>query len=200
MKEPKLPKLDLGEEAVGKPPINISGEGLETQGEEDETSEGEKPTEKEDGSGTITFNLRIHPDCRLRLKILKDDPTLKAVTWNDLLEMFIMQCCQNGLVLEETLDKIAKTGKAHLGIPSRLRMEFGIGTRWSNVGPLVESLRDEVQRGNNILSDVEDAVYEFVSAVMVSKAAEEDKEPEPEEEPGEEESLFKIPSKNTGGE
>lgn len=145
--------------------------------------ESKKPSKE-----TKLFNVRISDGCKERLRLLKEDPLLDSITWNDLLEILIVLLCQNGCVGEEGIKKIEKTGGWKGGIPREIKREFGLGARWAEIGPTVENLKEEIRHAWGVLSQVEDALYEFATAIEASEEAEAN--PEPELEP-EENGLFK---------
>lgn len=179
MKAKGLPKLNLGEgdKKDEKPPETPTGE---------EPQEGEKGTEPRDSK---LFNIRISEGCKERLRLLKEDPLMESITWNDLLEMLVMLLCQNGCVGEEGIKKIEKSGGWKGGIPREMKRELGIGTRWPEIGPAVTQLSEEVKHAWGVLSQVEDALYEFATAIEASEEAEATPPPEAE---AEEEGLFKT--------
>ncbi len=131
-------------------------------------------------AGTL-YNMRLQPEVMAQIKVFKKDPFLGALTWGGIFELTISLCCQNGLLMEKTVRKLEKLGFKGPKVSREMRAQFGLGTRWPEVGLAVEQLQQESQRANAILSDVEDALYEFVATVEASELAEETPDPEPAE-------------------
>lgn len=178
MNEPKLPKLNLGDIPV-------------TEGEENLPPE-------EVREDTKLFNVRITDSCKGRLTLLKSDPYLGGITWNDLFELFVVTLCTQGLVSEEIVRKIRDTGKWEDDLSPWTRESLGVGTRWSDVGPLIAELGENLRVAETRLSGVQDALYDFVTVIEASELAEEILIPE-DEETSDEESLFNIPRGNKEG-
>lgn len=170
MSKPALPKLNLDDTE------------LPNSTEEDD---------EESKIGTRIFNMRLYPETIKRIQILKKDPTINALSWNKFLELIISLFCQNGLALDETIQKLKKAGMTGPAIPKEMKLQYGLGTKWVEVQPTVEKLKEETERTGLILSDLEEALYEFITAIEASEMAEETLEPEIEEEL-EEESLFNV--------
>jgi hypothetical protein len=180
MKKEKLPDLNLdGPARGGEPPSSVLGEDT-FQGEE--TLQGKRDTK--------IFNMRISEGCKKRLELLKEDPLMMSITWNDLLEALVILLCQNGCVGEDGIKKIEKSLGKTAGIPREIKRALGVGTRWAEIGPMIEELSQETRHAWRILSQLEDALYEFATAIEASEEAE--ATPDFEEEPPEED-LFKPP-------
>lgn len=160
--EKKLSSTKLGE---GSPKLRL-GEGLPNLG-----LDMKKPFGGE-GNANKIFNIRIPPITISRLKILKEDIYLNKITWNEFLEMVILLVCQGGMVSRETIERLRGIADWERSIPKEAKGALGIGIHWSEVGPIILSLRKQMEGVRESLSLVEEALYEFATAIEASEEAE----------------------------
>lgn len=179
------------EKEIKTPPVTGSGKLPKLELGAEKTSEEDRHTNK-------LFNMRIPPVTIERLKLLKDDVYLNGITWHEFLELAIQMTCQAGMVSRETIEKLKGMDDWDRSLPKETKDALGVGVHWVEVGPIIENLRDQMTGVRETLSLVEEALYEFATAVEASEEAEIEEGEDFDETPQEENEgdLFGSPEKD----